>query len=388
MEISISQSDKAKLALRYCVHKLKLTRILGTDKVGLKTKSGPIMGVQRRTMYGDKYYSFEGIPFARPPVGNLRFKSPVPVEPWTKIWNCQKARPKPLQKHIFMDMIEGSEDCLYLNVYSKNIKPQSPLPVMVWIFGGGFQLGEASRDVHSPDYLMMEEVVLVVINYRLGPLGFLSLEDPELKVPGNAGLKDQVMALKWIKDNCEVFGGDYKNITLFGVSAGSASAHLLMLSKASKNLFHKAILMSGTALSPWAIIRAGVKSANWTQMLVKSMGYSGADLNDKEVFNFLSEANGKDIIKCCGSLFGWEERSLREIYAFGPVIEPYTTEDSIITGNPKDIMRNCWSKNIPIVMGTTSFEGLLLFPGMISFCVCGVMELVCFKLSAFFVFLV
>lgn len=368
MEISISQSDKAKLAFKYCVHKLKFTRVLGTDKVGLKTKSGPIMGIQRRTMYGDKYYSFEGIPFARPPLGDLRFKSPMPVEPWTRIRNCQKASPKPLQKHIFMDMVEGSEDCLYLNIYSKNIKPPKPLPVMVWIFGGGFQLGEASRDVHSPDYFMMEDVVLVVISYRLGPLGFLSLKDPDIQVPGNAGLKDQVMGLKWIKDNCEVFGGDSNNITLFGVSAGSASAHFLMLSNASKNLFHKAILMSGTALSPWAIVRPGDRNPNWTQMLVKSMGYvDGGDLDDKELFKILSEAKGKDIIKYCGNLFGWEERSLREIYAFGPVIEPYPTEDSIITGNPKDIMRNCWSKNIPIMMGTTSFEGLLLFPGMISF---------------------
>lgn len=86
---------------------MKFTRVLGSDKVVLKTKTGPIMGIQRKTMYGDYYYSFEGIPFAKPPIGDLRFKSPVPIEPWTKIRNCTKPSRKPLQKHIFMDMVSN-----------------------------------------------------------------------------------------------------------------------------------------------------------------------------------------------------------------------------------------------------------------------------------------
>lgn len=142
------------------------------------------------------------------------------------------------------------------------------MPVMVWIYGGGFQFGEASRECYSPDYLLREDVVVISINYRLGPLGtnddtwkkkhifnislpgFLCLDDPELDVPGNAGLKDQVLALRWVKANCSRFGGDSANITIFGDSAGSASVHYMMITEQTRGLFHKAICMSGNTLSP------------------------------------------------------------------------------------------------------------------------------------------
>jgi cholinesterase len=112
----------------------------------------------------------------------------------------------------------GKEDAAILNVYTPYVKPNKPLPVMFWIHGGGWNSGSAQCDLFGPDYLMQKDVVLVTVNYRLGPVGFLSLEDPELKIPGNAGLKDQTYALKWVQNNISNFGGDPNNVTIFGES--------------------------------------------------------------------------------------------------------------------------------------------------------------------------
>lgn len=122
----------------------------------------------------------------------------------------------------------------------------------VWIHGGGFVAGSSSTELYGPEFIVEKEVIMVSMNYRLGIFGFLSLKDPKLGIPGNAGLKDQAMALKWIKENISFFGGDPKNITIFGESAGGASVHFQMISPMSKGLFCKAVSLSGTALCPWA----------------------------------------------------------------------------------------------------------------------------------------
>lgn len=122
---------------------------------------------------------------------------------------------------------------------------------MFWIHGGAFSFGSGNAFLYGPDYLIPEGVVLVTMNYRLGPLGFLSVEDDE--APGNNGLKDQVLALKWVKENIAAFGGDPAKVTIFGQSAGAASVHLLMLSPMAKNLFRNAIAQSGVAVNPWVL---------------------------------------------------------------------------------------------------------------------------------------
>lgn len=130
---------------------------------------------------------------------------------------------------------------------------------MVWIHGGGFVNGSSSTIFYGPDFLVEKDVILVSINYRLGIFGFLSLNDPKVGIPGNAGLKDQTMALKWIKANIEHFGGDPKNITIAGESAGGASIHYHLISELSKGLFQKAIVQSGVALNPWAMAPSNYK---------------------------------------------------------------------------------------------------------------------------------
>lgn len=168
--------------------------------------------------------------------------------------------------------MEGTEDCLNLNVFTKKviqdilyeycftiiIISQLPdgnsklKPVVFYIHGGRFQHGSNSTDLYGPHFLLLQDIVLVVPNYRLGIMGFLSLEDPALDIPGNAGLKDQNLALQWVHKNIEQFNGDPNNVTIFGHSAGSMCTHYHVLSPCSRGLFQKAILLSGSVFWTWA----------------------------------------------------------------------------------------------------------------------------------------
>ncbi|KAI8129139.1 hypothetical protein FF38_00587 [Lucilia cuprina] len=358
MSFDIPIAEQMRIALSYVKFKTKQKRLRTDEKVIVDTTYGKIKGVKWRSLYGPTtYYSFEGIPFAKPPVGELRFKAPVEPEPWTGIKRCTRVRAKPCQYNIIIKQVQGREDCLYLNVYTKRLKPTRPMPVLVWVYGGGFQMGEASRDLYSPDYIMMENVVLVTIAYRLGPLGFLSLGDEGCDIPGNAGLKDQVLALKWIKKNCHFFGGDSENITVFGESAGAASTHYLTLTEQTKNLFHKAVAMSGCAMVPWAKI----PHLDWAYRLAKVTGYKGEN-KDADVLAYLKQLKPGIMLKACDDLLTTEERQHSRLnFSFGPCVEPYKTEHCVIDREPLEMLRNNWGNNIPLLIGGNSFEGLLAF---------------------------
>jgi para-nitrobenzyl esterase len=197
--------------------------------------------------------AFKGIPYAAPPVGELRWKEPRPVAPWTGVRKATEFGPRPMQGAIFPDMIfrdKGpSEDCLYLNVWTGAKSAKERLPVMVWIYGGGFQAGSASEPRQDGENLAKKGVVVVSFNYRLGVFGFLA--HPELTkesgrgASGNYGLMDQVAALRWVQKNIAAFGGDPGNVTIFGESAGSFSVSALMASPLAKGLLHRAIGQSG-----------------------------------------------------------------------------------------------------------------------------------------------
>ncbi|RUS89193.1 hypothetical protein EGW08_003072 [Elysia chlorotica] len=197
------------------------------------------------------YAAYYGIPFAEPPVGELRFLPPRPFvgRDSGEIITSNTFRAACYQINFPQEMM--SEDCLHLNVFTPPDVLFGPLrKVMVWIHGGGFFLGEARPYV--PSQMVTEDnVIVVTIQYRLGALGFLSSGDKAL--PGNLGLHDQVLALRWVKDNIRPFGGDPDDITIFGESAGSASVAALSVTPATRGLFSKAIMQSGTVLSPWAL---------------------------------------------------------------------------------------------------------------------------------------
>ncbi|KAJ8335536.1 hypothetical protein SKAU_G00388780 [Synaphobranchus kaupii] len=218
-------------------------------------KSGSLRGEYARVKGTENVVErFLGVPFARPPVGPLRFARPQPPLPWEGVRNATREPNMCLQNsdaivptakllainHTIPPM---SEDCLYLNVYApSNITTGEKAPVMVWIHGGGLVMGFAAQYDASP-LAAYQGVVVVVIQYRLGILGFLSTGDEH--APGNWGFFDQLAALHWIQDNIESFGGDPKSVTIFGESAGGVSVSILMLSPLSTGLFHKAIPQSG-----------------------------------------------------------------------------------------------------------------------------------------------
>lgn len=208
------------------------------------TQEGPIEGTidyLRSRIY--HFHAFLKIPYAEPPEGELRFKAPVPKKPWKKVYNATEYGPMCMQVNLLSNS-SVSENCLHLNVFTKDlpVNENSLLrPVVVYIHGGAFQLGSASD--HKPHLLMEQDIVLVTMNYRLGAFGFLSVGT--YHYPGNLAFKDQVLALKWVKNNIAKFGGDPNAVTLMGNSAGAFSVTAHMVSPMSKGLFLRVIAFSG-----------------------------------------------------------------------------------------------------------------------------------------------
>jgi para-nitrobenzyl esterase len=194
--------------------------------------------------------AFKGIPFADPPVGDLRWRPPVPTKPWAGVRDATRYGP-PCAQNTGGRMQESSgEDCLFLNVWTPEWPPKSPLPVMFWIHGGGNYGGTASTDNFDGQSLARHGVVVVTVNYRLGIFGFfahpeLTRESPH-HASGNYGLMDQILALEWARDNIARFGGNPKAVTIFGQSAGAVDANVLTTSPLAKGLFQLAIAESGT----------------------------------------------------------------------------------------------------------------------------------------------
>ncbi len=207
----------------------------------------------------DGITSFKGIPFAAPPVGNLRWRAPQPVRPWSGVKRADhfglSCMQNPSTLRQFGAPLAVSEDCLYLNVWTRARSAHERLPVMVWIYGGAFGYGSASWPLYDGTRLAKKGVVLVSIAYRTGVFGFLA--DPELSaesphhVSGNYGLRDMIAALQWVKANTGEFGGDPSRVTIFGESAGGGAVNILAVSPAARGLFQRAICESGAgALSP------------------------------------------------------------------------------------------------------------------------------------------
>ncbi|KAL8605934.1 hypothetical protein ACOMHN_024758 [Nucella lapillus] len=242
---------------------LTISSTISQNATVVNTTLGSIQGT-RTTVEGKEVDVYYGIPFAKPPVGELRFRRPVPAEPWTDV---RATVTKPNACFQTIDTVFGnfsgaqmwnpntpmSEDCLYLNVWVPRAFGNSPPnTTLVWIYGGGFYSGSSALDVYDGSKLAVSQNVIVAsMNYRVGPLGFLCTGT--LDAPGNQGLLDQALALKWIYDNVARFGGQQNSITIFGESAGSISVGLHLLSPVSMNYFTRAIMQSGAPLADFAI---------------------------------------------------------------------------------------------------------------------------------------
>jgi cholinesterase len=280
-------------------------------------------------------------------------QDPQPAAKWENIYDATREKSCSFGESFYLKRIVGSEDCLFLNIFSKDLRPKKLHPVMIYIHGGGFNTGSSTTDLLGPDYLLMADVVVVTLNYRLGAFGFLSLKDEDLKVPGNAALKDQLMAMKFVKKNIQNFGGDPNNITLFGHSAGGGSVSWHCVSEKSKGMFNKAIIMSGCVLNKFAL----TPQRDWAFRLAKKLGYEGTE-DEKEILSFLQEADPVEIVKVQDSLIKPEEK-LRISMPFAPHIEHYTNEETFNSELPINLVRKAWSNEIDIMIGGTSDEGLM-----------------------------
>lgn len=187
----------------------------------IQTTGGQVQGTEERAgLLGDRYFSWKGIPYAEPPVGDRRFRAPVAHAGWSGVWDGSEHGESCPSSGWLSDKT-GDEDCLFLNIYTTTLINRKP--VMVWIHGGSFTGGDGDTLMYGPDFLVMEDVVIVTINYRLGVLGFMSTGDQH--APGNYGMKDMILALQWLRDNILNFGGDPDNVTVFGESAGGVAVH-------------------------------------------------------------------------------------------------------------------------------------------------------------------
>ncbi len=223
----------------------------------VRVDSGEIEGLRAR-VDGVPLSEFRGIPFAAPPLGNLRWRPPRPAAPWEGVREARRFGPRCMQRPLFSDMVfrsDGmSEDCLYLNVWTP--ARAAKLPVLVYFYGGGFEAGDGSEPRYDGASLAACGIVTVTVNYRLGVFGFLALPalaaESQAHAAGNYGLLDQVAALHWVKANIDRFGGDPAHVTIGGESAGSISVNALATSARARGLFARAIGESGALIAPIA----------------------------------------------------------------------------------------------------------------------------------------
>ncbi|KAK5640303.1 hypothetical protein RI129_011114 [Pyrocoelia pectoralis] len=315
---------------------------------------GTLKGIFRKSWTGKTFASFTGIPYATPPIGNLRFEAPLPAGPWKGVFDATGYKSECTQDDVAMNItdVTGNEDCLYINIYTPQVRQvtTSLLPVMFYTHGGSLTSGSGSDDFCGPDFLLDEDVVLITYNYRLGALGFISMGDEVL--PGNNGLKDQALALKWTKVNVANFGGDPDRITIFGSSSGAASSHFLMLSPLTRGLISGAIMQSGSALAPWAM-SSYERAKNKTVALAKSLGCSSTD--SKHLVQCLRGINAVDIVQAASKLYEWATSPLMP---FRPVVEK-KSKNAFLPDSPENIIKSGYAPKIPIIFSSVSEEGII-----------------------------
>jgi para-nitrobenzyl esterase len=317
---------------------------------------GKVRGVKD----GDRTVSFLGIPYAKPPIGDLRWKAPQPPAKWSAPLVADKfgKRCAQIASAVLQNAASADEDCLYLNVWTPDLKPKTLLPVMFWIHGGGNVNGSASEPVPftgatSPDFykgrkLAEKDVVVVTFNYRLGVFGFFS--HPELAaeeggVPGNQGLLDQTAALEWVKKNIKNFGGDPEKVTIFGESAGSLDVCFHVASPKSRGLFSGAISQSGGCTTKHPDVAAGEQSS---ASIAGALGCEGDDqlacLRDKQVSDFLTFLDPSKT----------PTPALKP--SFAPIVDG---EGGFLPDQPRALFQSGDVAQVPYILGSNNDEGTL-----------------------------
>jgi para-nitrobenzyl esterase len=311
----------------------------------VKIQGGSIAGIANAN--GD-IHIFKGIPFASPPVGTLRWKAPQPVEHWFGVKLCNQFGPSPMQgaplpfsmwsQEFLIPKEPISEDCLYLNVWTGASAPKDKLPVVVWIYGGGFASGGSGVPIYDGEAMAKKGIIFVSINYRVGIFGFFAhaqlSKESEYHSSGNYGLLDQLAALKWVRNNIAQFGGDPQNVTIAGQSAGAMSVNCLVASPLAKNLFQKAIAESG---------------ASFTR---QNNSLKFAETEGDKIMQSLN-VNSIDAMRTISA----EELLKNAKGQYAPTIDGYFLPASIV-----DIFNNGAQNKVPLLTGWNEEEGLLRSP--------------------------
>ncbi|XP_049877839.1 uncharacterized protein LOC126375040 [Pectinophora gossypiella] len=335
-----------------------------------RTSGGWVCGARRWSEYGGVYYaSFRGVPYARQPLGELRFKELEPPEPWNDVLNATSEGPICPQTDVFygplMKPRNMSEACIHANIHvpilalpcknegksgkplDKEVGNTTGLPILVFIHGGGFAFGSGDSDLHGPEYLVSNGIIVITFNYRLNVFGFLSLNST--KIPGNNGLRDMITLLRWVRDNAHNFGGNPNDVTLGGQSAGAVSAHLLTLSHEAQGLFKRAILMSGTAI-PAFFTTSPLYAQYMANAFLTGLGITSTDPDDIH----------QQLVKMPLEKIMWMNKLLIDqngLVVFYPVAEAiHPGVKRILSDDPEILIQNGVGKEIPLLVGFTDVE--------------------------------
>lgn len=327
--------------------------IICVDAKLILTKSGLVRG-ETSTDGRGTIHKFLKIPYAQPPLKKLRFAKPVSVKPWTETLNATKYPPACMQSRVrsklskYAPTKDMSEDCLYLSIYVPNDIEKTKLkPVMVFIHGGGYNFGQGS--IYDVTHLALSgDVIAVTFNYRLNVFGFLSTWDSV--VPGNFGLWDQIMALKWVKNNIAAFGGNPQSITLFGHSEGAFSASYLSILPRNKDLFHRVILQSGSAVSA---ISSNNQYKEFLSYFIEAAGCNEA--SSSAVLECLREVPANTLTSLADMAF-WDGLQNALIMPFSPRVDGLLIRDI-----PLNLLQNYenseFFSSLDLMIGITDAEG-------------------------------
>jgi para-nitrobenzyl esterase len=322
-----------------------------TDPTLVRIDSGPITGE-----VGEGVRIYRGLPYAAPPVGPLRWKPPQPVEAWEAPRACTEFGPSCLQPGGYsmgrQRVREQSEDCLTLNVWAPVARAGSKLPVMLWIHGGGSTIGSGSLPVYEGSALARRGVVVVTINYRLGPFGYfahpLLSKESEEGVSGNYGVLDQIAALEWVRRNAAAFGGDPDRVTIFGESAGSVAVGVLMVVPRAKGLFHRAIGQSGSVGGIDRKLAAAWKGRAPLEERGVSISRSLGCEDDEDPLAALRAVSAEDLLGAARPQPATADPERK----YGPVVDGV-----VLPGPPMELWRAGRQHPVPYLCGSNADDG-------------------------------